>query len=130
MAKTQTDLVTLAYRLLGVIDLEESPTTAEDTHGDALSAAIYEELQAQQGLAISWALANAIPDEAFIPFAYVLAFDLAPTMQVSAPISRGVAMARLRGALAPDDREDFRDTDDSGTVDADEADAGARAAYY
>lgn len=130
MAKTQTEVVTLAYRLLGAVDLAESPTATEDTHGDLLLAAIYEELQAQEGLTISWALATAVPDEAFIPLAYVLAADLSPTLELPAPMSRAMAMLRLRGALAPDDRADYRDLDDSGTVDADETEAGERAAFY
>ena len=129
MSKVKRDVVNAAYRRLGILGDDEALTAEQiDYAGDVLTA-IFNELQDAQGLTIAWTLST-IPDELHINLAHLLAVDIAPSYEIAPRESRGRALARVRADLAQDDRTDFRDLDEDGTVSTAEAAAGERAQYY
>lgn len=130
MAKTAQDVVTAAYRRLGV--------AASDTELDADNYAIG--LEAYQGI---WAelerdgfaqvLVNieAAPDWAFNSLVEMLADQMAPNHE-TANLQRDWrhGLRKLRRLAFPDDREHPADTDDDGKVTKEERAAYQRAVFY
>lgn len=128
MARTREQVIDLALKRLGVVAEDETASDAMAANvGDVLDT-LFEEVAASKTL--TWDL-TAVPNNAYNALANLLAVEVAPQYPpVQAPYPRSVAWMRLMGIIRPDDREDGRDLDDDGTVDEDEADAGARALYY
>lgn len=128
MPKTRAEVITSALRRIGVVAEDEAASTAMETNTGEVLDTLLAEVEAAK--ALTWDL-TAVPDEAFIALSNLLAADAAPLYPpAQAPYSRGVAWMRLMGVIRPDDREDYRDTDDDGTISDAEADAGERARFY
>lgn len=124
---TKRDLIELAYRRCGVVAEDEPMTADQERIGSTILESAFAALQAEA--AVSWDLGS-IEEIAVLPLSMVLAYDLAVHNSVPPRESRGRAVIRYLGVVRPDDREDSRDLDDDGIVSDEEADVGARAAYY
>lgn len=119
MAKSKTEVVAEAHRRISVLSVDESPSTDMVTYAsDAADSLIYELNGPPYNMRFFWD-ATAVPEDAFRPFAWLLAVDLAAHYQVPAE-PRTMALNRLRGYAFPDDREDTRDTDNDGLLSDDE----------
>ena len=128
MAKTRAEVITSALRRIGVVAEDEAASTAMETNAGEVLDTLFAEIEVSKD--VTWDLTT-VPDEAFIALSNLLAADVAPLYPpAQAPYPRGVAWMRLMGIIRPDDREDYRDTDDDGTVSDAEADAGERARFY
>lgn len=130
MTKTAAEVVAEAHRRLAILSVDEEPSTDQATYGAASLDGLFAELLAPpHSMGFTWVLAET-PDAAYRPLAWLLATQMAAHYVVAPPEPEARAMGRLRAYAFPDDREDFRDTDDDGTVSDEEAEAGARANYY
>lgn len=128
MAKTSQDICTHALRMIGVCGVGDDPTADDKAIAlDAMQGGL-DELQDQHGITVTWTV-ETVPDALFLPFATFVAAEVAPVFKFKGP-NRATAIGRMRASLLPDDREDSRDLDDSGTVSAAEVEAGKRAAYF
>lgn len=131
MTKTTLDVATQALRVVGVTAVDETPDASDFAFAKATLQGIRDELVTGHGATISWTLdADDIPDALFLPLAELLATDLAIAYARPMNMPRSRALTRVRTILFPDDREDRADTDDSGTVSTEEAEADLRAQYY
>lgn len=127
---TNLDLIVLCLRQIGVLAADEQPGGAEAALLTPIINAEFARVKAEQGFAWTWAPASDnIPDEALIPLSAVIGAAVAPIYNRPAPNYSRAIMA-LRAWSFPDDREDPADTDDDGTVTAQETDAYERARYY
>ena len=127
MSKTRAQVISRALRDIRVVAVDEAADAdMEADVGDVLDA-LFQEIEYYKD--VTWTLAT-VPDNAFLGLANLLAVEVAPTYNKAPPMRRSDAWLRLMAVIRPDDREDYRDIDESGTVDADEADAGERARYY
>lgn len=124
---TKRDLIELAYRRCGVVAEDEPMTADQEQIGGSLLDSAFAALEAE---AVSGFVLTDVPAIAVLPLAMVLAYDLAVHNSVPPRESRGRAVIRYLGVVRPDDREDSRDLDGDSLVSDEEADAGARAAYY
>lgn len=124
---TRADVITRALRRLGVVAKDDAPDADDEALAGEVLDALFVEVQETQ--AVTWAL-SAVPDEAFLPLANLLACDVAPDFSVAAPTPRAVALRRLLAVIRPDNRADPRDLDNNGTIDAEETAAGERARFY
>lgn len=127
MPKTRAEVYTRSLRRLGVLAVDEDATVDMEAQAGAVLDALFEEVKASK--AVTWTLSE-VPDNAFLALVDLLATEIAPDYEVPPRTSRSVAWQRLMGVIRPDDREDYRDTDDDGTVSDAEIDAGERARYY
>lgn len=128
MAKSKAEVIAEAHRRIGVLSVDESPSDDMVTYaGDVADSLIYELNGPPYNMRFFWD-ANAVPEDAYRPFAWLLAVDLAAHYQVPAE-PRIMAVNRLRGFAFPDDRPDSRDTDSDGVV-TDDEDAGYRGTAY
>lgn len=128
MARTKLELITYTLRAIGVTAVDEAPDASEYAYASDIVDQEFARIKAEQGFTWTWTI-DEIPDAAFVPLAAVMAGSIASAFaRPSPPQSRGI-MA-LRAWSFPDDRDDPADTDDSGTVSTEEADAYDRAAYY
>jgi hypothetical protein len=124
---TKRDLMEMAYRRCGVVAEDEPMTADQAATAEAIADSAFAGLQAEAP--VVWTL-DAIPTIALLPLVMVLAYDLAIHNSEAPKETRGRAVIRYLSVVRPDDREDARDLDDDGTISDEEADAGARAAYY
>lgn len=118
MAKTRLDVITRALRSVGVVAHDETPDSGIAAEAGSVLDALFAEIETAK--AVAWDLTT-VPDEAFIPLANLLAAEIAPTFQVGTVFSRPVSWMRLMSVIRPNDMEDARDIDESGTVDTSEA---------
>lgn len=124
---TKHDLIELAYRRCGVVAEDEPMTADQNATAETILESAFAALQAEA--AVAWDL-DSIPTIAMLPLAMVLAYDLAIHNSVAPREARGRAVIRYLGVVRPDDREDARDLDEDDVISDEEADAGARAAFY
>lgn len=128
MTKTRLDVVQQAHRRLGVLSADEEASADQIAFAGEVLDALFAEVNAVQGLGFTWDLAS-VPDAAFLALSGLLATEIAPHYEIaSEPRSR--AMARLRAYALTDDRADWRDLDEDGTVSDAEAAAAERSLYY
>lgn len=129
MAKNSTEIATEALRRINVVSSKETASTADLTYVEAAWDALFAEFAAEpHAYGVSWTV-DTVPDYLFRPVAWLLGVQIAQHYQRPAePEFR--AWGRVRAAIFSDDREDFRDIDESGTIGDAEADAGERARYY
>lgn len=125
---TRLEVINRAFRILGVKAEDEALTADQVANGGDVLDSLFAELGNEA--TITWTL-DTTPEMSFQPLARYLAVELAPEYPPAvAPTTRGLAWRRLMATIRSDDRVDVRDLDESGTVDAAEADAGLRAIYY
>lgn len=125
---TRLEVIERAFRIIGVKAEDEGLTADQLANGGDVLDSLFAELGNEA--TISWTL-DTTPSMSFQPLARYLAVELAPEYPPAVPpTTRGMAWRRLMATIRRDEREDFRDLDDDGTIDDAEADAGARAAYY
>lgn len=126
--RSRTDVINRAFRILRIKAEDEALTADQFANGGGVLDSLFAELQNEAPIA--WAL-DGPPLVSFQPLAMLLAVELAPEYPPAVPpTTRGLAWRRLMATIRSDDRVDVRDLDESGTVDAAEADAGLRAIYY
>lgn len=124
---TRLEVIERAFRILTVKAEDEGLTADQLANGGDVLDSLFAELGNET--TISWTL-DTTPSKSFQPLALLLAVELAGEYERPKPTTRGLAWRRVMATIRSDNRPDFRDLDDSGTVDTEEADAGARAAYY
>lgn len=129
MTKTRDEIIDAAFRRIGVKSIDTPLSADEEAYGASILEGLFAELQTSQDLTITWTL-DTTPDGIFPAMANYLAVEIAPSYFVAPPESRARAIQRIRTYLLTDDREDFRDMDDSGTISEAEEEAGDRSAYY
>ena len=129
MAKTAYEVVALAHRRLGVLSADEALQADQYEFGVSVLEGVIAELEAVQGLALTWDETN-VPDGLFLPVAYLVAADLAAHYEIAPRDTRGRLILQIRAYELPDDREDRRDTDEDGAVSDEEVAADGRAAFY
>lgn len=127
MPKTRAEVYTRSLRRLGVLAVDEDATADMEAQAGAVLDALFAEVTASK--AVTWTL-NEVPDDAFLALVDLLATEIAPDYEVPFRTPRGVAWQRLMGVIRPDDRDDYRDTDEDGTISDAEVDAGERARFY
>lgn len=128
MPQTRLKVIEMAHRRLGLLSVDETVTADQDAFAGMTLDALFEELKTVREMAFTWSLGE-VPDAAFLPLSYLLATEIAPHYDVASE-SRARALARLNAYAFPDDRDYRRDTDDDGTVSADEETAGLKVAYF
>lgn len=119
----------MAHRRLGVLSADEGQTADMLAFGGDVLVGIVGELEAVQGLALTWD-ADSVPDGLYLPVAYLLAADLAAHYEVAPRDNRVTQIAKIRAYELPDDRDVRADLDDDGTVTDSEAYIDGQAAYY
>lgn len=124
---TRLEVIERAFRILTVKAEDESLTADQLANGGAVLDSLFAELGNEA--TIAWTL-DTTPSMSFQPLAMLLAVELAGEYDRPRPTTRGLAWRRVMATIRSDNRPDFRDLDDSGTVDAEEEAAGQRAAYY
>lgn len=128
MAKSKTEVVAEAHRRIGVLSVDESPSDDMVTYAsDAADSLVHELNGPPFNMQFFWD-ASAVPEDAYRPFAWLLAVDLAAHYKVPSE-SRLSALNRMRAFAFVDDRPDARDTDSDGIV-TDDEDAGYRGTAY
>jgi hypothetical protein len=128
MPKTANEVVSQAHRYLGVLSVDETVSPDQETFGGAVLDGLLAEAQTAHGLTFAWTSAE-VPDGVWLPLSRLLAAEIAGHYERPAePVSR--AWMRFRAAVNADDRTDWRDLDEDGIVQEDEADVADRAAYY
>lgn len=129
MPKTTRDTVTAALRRIGVVAVDDPADAATYAVAEEIFEAFYAELPDEGFTTLTDA--NAVPDKAFNAIVQMVAKDIAPQFGVDAPTQDWrEGLRRLRRIYMPDDREEWRDVDEDGTVSADEAILGEQALYY
>ena len=124
---TQDDVVTRAFRILGVKAEDEGLTADQLENGRVVLDSLFSELKNEEPF--TW-LIDVTPSVSFQPLSVLLAVELAPEYSVQRPTTRGMAWRRFMATVRSDNREDPRDADEDGIISAEEADAGLRATYY
>lgn len=124
---TRTDVIERAFRILGVKAEDEALTADQYANGGDVLDSLFAELENEY--AISWTL-DTTPDVSFQPLGLLLAVELAGEYGRPRPASRPAAWRRFMATVRSDNRDDFRDLDDDGSISTAEADAGLRALYY
>jgi hypothetical protein len=128
MTKTAIEVVAQAHRYINVLSVDDAPSADMVTFGEAVLNGLLDEAATAHGLTFTWTSAT-VPDGAWLPLSRLLASEIAGHYERPfEPSSR--AWTRFRAAVQADDRGDWRDLDEDGIVQDDEADAAARAAYY
>lgn len=128
MTKLRLDVIQHAHRILGILAADQEATADQEAYAGEVLDAVFAEVNTVEGLGFTWDL-TAIPDEAFLGLSGLLASEIAPHYGLpAAPRSRSIA--RLRAYALPDDRADWRDFDEDGTVSTEEAAAAERSLYY
>ena len=137
VAKARIDLVSQAFRRLGILAVDEPLTADMAAHGVETYDLLVAELTADglvlglpvAGVKVPWA-ADAVPDGFAMPLAALLSTELAVHYDTPPRDTRARCIARLRSILLPDDREAVELLDDYGII-LDEADQPiALDAYY
>lgn len=128
MTKTSSSVVAQAHRYIGVLSVDEDPSDDMVSFGGAVLDGLLDEAATAHGLTFTWTSA-AVPDGVWLPLSRLLAAEIAVHYERPAePVSR--AWTRFRAAVQADDRTDWRDLDEDGTVSGEEVEAGDRAAFY
>lgn len=102
MSKTKAEVIARAQRVLGVLAADENPTADDSAFAEAALDGIYDELETVHGLHLTFAL-DSVPDGIFLPFADLLASEMAAHYAVPGP-DRSRALTRVRAYASPDDR--------------------------
>ncbi len=124
---TKAEVIVLALRRIGVVGEGEPANGDQMAAGEAVLDSLFAEIETE--FAISWEL-TAVPAAAFVPLANLLSVEMAPHYARPAPQTRASAWRRFMATVRSDNRPDFRDLDDSGTISDEEEAAGLRAQYY
>jgi hypothetical protein len=95
-------IITLALRRIGVLASDVQASADEIDYAGGILDLLVVELATE--FTFSWDL-TAVPSEAAIPLANLLAVEIGPHYQVPTE-SRGRAYGRLMAVLRPDDRTD------------------------
>jgi hypothetical protein len=93
---SRLDVVDAAFRRIGVRAEDQQLSADQLAFGGRILDAIIDEASAHMPLGI---MGDLIPRDVFLPLETLLAVELAPSYAAPAPVSRGVAMARLRAIL-------------------------------
>lgn len=105
--KTRLDVINRAFRQIGVKSEDEALTADQIANGgevlDALFAEVSKRALDTHGQGLGFNL-SAVPDEAFLPLANLLAVDLAGDYSVAPKMTRGTAMLQFFSVEFPDDR--------------------------
>ena len=127
MAKTKREIATRALRRIGVVAHDEAATADQYAVAEDALVSLYAELNASNGFSMTFG-PDAVPDDYFLPMAYLLAVEIAPDFTRPAPDRRNTALLRLRGA----DHVYVRDMDfnEDGVTTQDEIDTFDRGAYF
>ena len=117
MPKTSLDVVTFAYRRIGVAAEDSAITADQQAIGKAILDGLFAELATSENLTTLTDV-EAVPDIAFLGVGEMLANELEGNRY---GIARDEAkwrsgLRRLRRVLLPDDRADPADIDEDGTV--------------
>ncbi len=130
MTKTAQDVITAAFRRIGVA-ATDSPLSSDDyTVGYEVYEGLIDELYTRRGVTVLDDI-EATPLWTFNPLVQMLSVDLAPFYEREKPEAHWwTGLRRLRGNVFIDDRDDPADTDNDTTVTGVEKDAYDRAAFY
>lgn len=129
MAKTGTEIATEALRRINVVSSKETASTADLTYVEAAWDALFAEFGSDpHNFAVTWTV-DTVPDYLFRPVAWLLGVQIAQHYQRPAEDERRAWM-RVRANIFPDDRPDWRDYDEDGTVTEAEENASERAKFY
>jgi hypothetical protein len=124
---TANDVITLALRRIGVVAEGEPPNADQIAAGREVLDSIVAEFASEAP--IGWTVA-AVPVVSYVPLANLLSVELAAHYARPVADTRARAWRRFAATVRQDNRPDPRDFDDDGIISDEEADAGARAAYY
>lgn len=125
---TKLDVVTYAFRKLGIVSNDEALEADDAAYGSDQYDFMIADLASSHDVTI-WGGADDVSTGAVIPLGALLAVNLGAHYEIATePLSR--ALLRVRAYALPDDRPDSRDTDGNGVISDAEAAAGKRAAYY
>lgn len=98
------DVMNMAFRRVGIVAQDEIPTADEYTAASELLDSIYAEVNRESPLV--WTIED-VPNEALLPLAMLLSYDLALAFGRPPVSTRGMAMLRLLSVVRPDDREEI-----------------------
>jgi len=128
MTKTADEVIAQAHRYIQVLSVDEDPSTDQVAFGTTTLEGLLGEAETRHGVTLGWTSAT-VPDGVFLSLSRLLASEIAGHYGVAGePLSR--AWGRFRAAVNADDRADWRDLDEDGTVEDAEADAALRSEYY
>jgi len=99
MAKTQTEVINRALRVIGVLAEDIEPSTATREIAEEVLEGVLAE--ARSNAPITWN--NDIPDAAFLALSNLVAADLAPMYPPAVGPNRARAWARLMAIVRPND---------------------------
>jgi hypothetical protein len=128
MTKTTLDICTRAMRQIGVLSVGENLAADDFEVVRNAYEAEFERINTDHSLSLTYT-ANTVPDALLVPWASVAAAAVAPIYLVQGP-NLARAIGQIRSYTLPDDREDWRDLDEDGTVSESEENAAKRAQYY
>jgi hypothetical protein len=128
--KTKAEVVAEAHRRISVLSVDESLSPDQAEYGGTSFEALFSELNEEPHKMGFTFTTETVPDALYRPLAWLLAVDLAAHHVVPPVDTRARAMGRVRAYAFPDDRTDRRDTNEDGVISEEEADYGARAAFY
>lgn len=124
---TALEICNFAFRRLGIKAEDEDLTADQIAYGGDVLTGLFAEIENEYD--VTWAL-SAVPDVSSVPLANLLAVEIAPAYGAPAPEPRSAAWRRFMATVRSDNRDDFRDLDDSGTIDTSEEAVGDAARYY
>ena len=130
MTKTARDVITSAFRRIGVA-AADSPLSSDDyTIGYEVYEGLIDELYTRRGVTALDDI-EATPVWTFNPLAQMLAVDLAPHYDREKPAAHWwTGLRRLRGNVFIDDRDNPADLNNDTTITAAESTAYDEAAFY
>ncbi len=129
MANSKKDLIHQALTHAGIIGVGETVAGEDFAVAERTADALFEDLKRENGRPIDWDLEN-IPDGIFLRFYTLLSADLSPIFSVPPRVGRGIAWARLRGAVNQRPDTGRYDYNSDGTVNEYEQEARRRATFY
>lgn len=124
---TRLDIITLALRDIGVVARDEAASADDVSFVGGVLDSVFAEIENE--FDVSWTI-ETVPTVSAWALARLLSVDIAPAFDMAPRETRARAWRRFFATVRSDNRADFRDLDDSGTISSEEADAGLRAAYY
>lgn len=119
----------MALRRIGVTAIGESPAGEDMTVAQDALDAFLSEIKETDGATFTWTSAN-VPDEAALSLSRVVACEIAGMFERPMQERYAAAVGRFRKFAFPDDRAEFRDYDEDGTVSTTEKADGLEAQYY
>lgn len=124
---TRLDIITLALRDIGVVARDEAASADDVSFVGSVLDSVFAEIENE--FDVTWTI-ETVPTVSAWALARLLGVDIAPSFDMAPRETRARAWRRFFSTVRSDNRADFRDLDDSGTISTEEADAGLRAAYY